>query len=334
MNVWLVRAGKKSQYEQYALKEDIVVVGWRKMADISGFGSREALESGFRQIYPDVRPTRIRSHVAQLWTFRERIGVGDLVVLPLRSRSAVAIGRIKGGYEYRSGSNAAVRHVRPVEWLKKDIPRSAFDQDLLYSLGSMLTVCQIKRNHAEQRICSMIKGGIPSTQGVSMEDQDLDSVDLEQTARDQLLRFIGQTLKGHAMASLVDAVLRAQGYLTRLSPPGPDGGVDILAGSGPMGFDAPKLCVQVKSSEAPVGVKIFRELRGSMQQFHADQGLLVSWGGFNSKVLSEASSSFFSVRLWDSGDLVEAVLNHYDGFSDQLQAELPLKRIWTLVSEE
>lgn len=82
------------------------------------------------------------------------------------------------------------------------------------------------------------------------------------------------------------------------------------------------------------GVKVFRELRGTMQQFNADQGLLVSWGGFNSKAISEAASSFFTVRLWDSGDLVDAVLQSYDRFSDQLQAELPLKKVWMLVAEE
>ncbi len=63
-------------------------------------------------------------------------------------------------------------------------------------------------------------------------------------------------------------------------------------------------CVQVKSGQTPVGVNVFRELRGLVQHFNADQGLLVSWGGFNSKVIAEAASSFFTVRLWDSGDLL------------------------------
>lgn len=335
MSVWLVRAGKSSQYEQFALKNDLAVVGWRRVPDLSGVANREALEEVFREVYPDVRPTQIRSHVAQLWKFSTQIEKGDLVVLPLRSRSAVAIGRVKGPYEYRTDLRSNLRHTRRVEWLKKDLPRTVFDQDILYSFGSMLTVCQIRRNNAEQRIRSLVEGKVDVTSSLDLQDEPgLDSVDIEQTARDQLLRYIGQTLKGHEMATLVGAVLKAQGYLIKLSPPGPDGGVDILAGSGPMGFDSPRLCVQVKSSDTPVGVKVFRELRGTMQQFNADQGLLVSWGGFNSKVISEAASSFFTVRLWDSGDLVDAVLQNYDRFPDQLQAELPLKKVWMLVAEE
>lgn len=55
--------------------------------------------------------------------------------------------------------------------------------------------------------------------------------------------YINRKFKGPALARLVDGVLQAQGYVTLNSEPGADGGVDILAGSGPMGFSAPRLCV-------------------------------------------------------------------------------------------
>jgi len=71
-----------------------------------------------------------------------------------------------------------------------------------------------------------------------------------------------------------------------------------------------------------------------MKTFSADQGLLVSWGGFNRAVLEEARRSFFTVRLWDSGDLIKAILKNYDNLPDALKAELPLKTIWGLVQEE
>jgi restriction system protein len=133
---------------------------------------------------------------------------------------------------------------------------------------------------------------------------------------------------------LVDAVLQAEGYVTHLSPPGPDGGVDILARRGSLGLDGPKLCVQVKSSAAPADVSILRGLQGTMSTFKADEGLLVSWGGFNRTVQQEARLSFFSVRLWDADDLVAAIERNYDRLPKELQGELPLKRIWALVIEE
>jgi restriction system protein len=71
-----------------------------------------------------------------------------------------------------------------------------------------------------------------------------------------------------------------------------------------------------------------------MQTFKAEQGLLVSWGGFTKTVENESRLSFFSVRLWDASDLVEEVLRNYDKLPEELQTELPLKRVWALVIEE
>jgi len=49
---------------------------------------------------------------------------------------------------------------------------------------------------------------------------------------------------------------------------------------------------------------------------------------------SIAGRLFFEIRLWDSGDLVDVLLENYERLPEDLKAELPLKRIWTLVPEE
>ena len=71
-----------------------------------------------------------------------------------------------------------------------------------------------------------------------------------------------------------------------------------------------------------------------MQTFKAEQGLLVCWGGFNKTVLQESKQGHFMVRLWDSSDLVDAIYRNYERLPEEIQAELPLKRVWTLVVEE
>jgi restriction system protein len=110
-------------------------------------------------------------------------------------------------------------------------------------------------------------------------------------AKDQRREFVGRKFKGHDLAHLVGAILEAQGYKIRTSPEGPDGGVDIIAGKGILGFDPPRLAVQVKSQESPVDVKVLRELQGVMKNFGAEQGLIVAWGGFTNAVLKEAAES-------------------------------------------
>lgn len=339
MAVWLVRAGKFGEQEQTAIDNDIVAVGWNALPDLSSIQSREDMASLYREAYPDASAPKVANEVGQLWAFHSRMEKDDLAILPLKTRSAIAIGKVTGAYEFRTDLGEGIRHTRPVKWLQTDLPRTTFDQDLLHSLGAFMTVCQISRNNAEARIRAIVSGkkapiGVPGTTNNGPEDGPEETLDIERAARDQILEFIQRKFAGHELANLVDAVLQAEGYLTRVSPPGPDGGVDILAGTGLMGFGSPRLCVQVKSSTSPVDVNVLRGLQGVLQNFHAEQGLLVCWGGFKSSVVQEARQSFFTIRLWDSGDLLAAILKNHDKFPGTLQAELPLKRIWALVLEE
>jgi restriction system protein len=172
--------------------------------------------------------------------------------------------------------------------------------------------------------------------GGDSEEGDEIPADIEEYARDQIIDHISRKFKGHDLANLVAGILIAQGYQIRVSPEGADGGVDIIAGKGPLGFDAPRLVVQVKSSNSPLGETVLRELQGVIRNFGAQQGLLVAWGGYKSTVLKEAARHYFEIRLWDSEELVRMLQTHYEGLPESIQADLPLKRIWTLVqpSEE
>ena len=333
MSLWMVRAGRFGAQEDVALREGVATIGWDEMPTLSGVKSKEELEKLYVKTYPDAKKNAVANMVGQIWTFMSRIKKGDLVAIPLKKQAAIAIGRVEDdGYEYKEITEN-VKHIRRVKWIKT-IPRTAFDQDLLYSFGAFMTVCEIKRNEAEKRVKELLEKkdfqiDVPTPPEASEEG----AIDIEQYARDEIVKFIGRKFKGHDLARLVEVVLKAQGYKTLTSAPGPDGGVDILAGAGPLGFDNPKICIQVKSSASPVDVKVLRELQGVMSKVRAEQGLLVSWGGFNNKAIQEARDAFFSIRLWDSGNLIEAIFKHYEHFDDELKAELPLKRIWGLVPE-
>jgi restriction system protein len=342
MAVWLVRAGRNGEQQEAALEHGVAVIGWNELPDLSSIQTREQLKELFNKVYPKATENEAANKVGQIWAFIRRIQEGDLVALPLKYRSAIAIGKVVGTYQYRTDIAANIRHTIPVEWIRTDIPRTAFDQDLLYSLGAFMTVCQIKRNNAEERIRKILGLSVsPSSVTSHVKDDDneevtvdMESINVEDVALEQIRTYISRKFAGHHLAELVNAILQAEGYTTEISPPGPDGGVDILAGTGPMGFGFPRLCVQVKSSQYPVGSNVLSELLGTISKFGADQGLLVSWGGFKSTVLRDAKNNFFKVRLWDSDALLKAVLRNYDKFPDSLQAELPLKRVWALVQED
>ena len=77
--------------------------------------------------------------------------------MPLRAKPQIAIGRSTGAYKY-SKDIGEVYHTISVEWIRVDILRTAFGQDLLYSFGAFMTVCQIQRNNAEARVLEIMKG--------------------------------------------------------------------------------------------------------------------------------------------------------------------------------
>jgi restriction system protein len=330
MAIWLIRAGKHGQDESAAIEKGLAIVGWEEMPNVSGISSFEEMKKKHAEIYPAMSPKAIINSAAQLWAFMNKIKVDDIAVLPLKTNSKIALGRIKGPYKFLDG-----RHVRKVEWIREDVPRTDFGQDLLYSFGAFMTVCQIQRNEAEKRIQEMLKGKKDPNLGKGPEADDVENlpVDLEEHAYDQIRALIQAKFKGHNLAVLVEAILNVQGYQTYRSPEGADGGIDILAGYGPMGFDSPRICVQVKSGGVMNDAAI-RELEGVMSRMGAEQGLFVSWDGFNKTASQKIKDIFFKVRLWDDKKLMSELLEHYEKLPDDIQADLPLKRIWVVVSEQ
>lgn len=332
--VWLVRAGMHGEDEEIARREGLAIIGFREVPDLRMFRTYEDLLSKLLELDPEQSVPRARNLAAQLWAFRERMEVGDIIVLPLKTnRGYIALGRVSGPYEYRRVGHEE-RHARPVRW-EREVPRSAFQQDLLYSFGAFMTVCQITRNDAPARMLSVLdQGRDPGPQGDALLPIPERGFDIAQAAHDEIVAYVRQRFTGHDLTRLVGAILEAEGFKVTISPPGPDRGVDILAGRGPMGLDEPLLCVQVKATEAPVDVNVFRALQGTMSRFGATQGLLVSWGGFTEAAQREARQHAFKIALWNQSDIVEAIYRTYERLRPEIQAELPLKRVWTLVREE
>lgn len=334
MRLWLVRAGKYGEREDFALQNQVALIGWPELPDLTGLETRKALNSLLQKTYPDRKPKTLSMWEGQVWAFVHDMALNDLVALPLKHRAAIAIGQVTGEYCYAKDNPPDARHTRPVQWLTQ-LPRNQFDPDLLYSLGAAMTVCRIQRNQAAERVQALLTGKTkPGPAAAPASSEAEAEPDLEQLAGDQITNYINRKFKGHGLTRLVAAVLQAQGYQVRVSPEGPDGGVDILAGRGGLGFETPRLVVQVKSGDSEVDVNVVRELQGVMHSFGADQGLIVAWSGYRGTVEKEAARNFFKIRLWDAADLVQKVQEHYDQLPDAIQAELPLKRIWTIVMEE
>jgi len=345
MAVWLIRAGSHGEYELKFIQENRVYVTWHNLdVDLAKLGERVELTDAMTQRYPDAKVKTIANWVSQVWPFAQEIKKGDLVVLPLKTQRAIQIGEVTGDYHFEPGGQAPFFHWRPVKWIGEAIPRAHFGKDLLNTFGAFMTICRVQRNNAEARIRAMRANGWSpetiasvtksATPAVDEAAEPSEDTDLEEAARDQIAQLIAARFKGHGLTRLVEAILNAQGYTTYRSPEGADGGADILAGAGPLGFGVPRLCVEVKSENTPIDRPTVDKLLGAVSKFGAQEGLFVSWSGFKTNVQKELAASFFRVRLWTQKELLEALFAHYDHLDDDLKAELPLKRIWTVAAQD
>jgi restriction system protein len=340
MALWLLRTGKHGEYESTFLEEGRVYLTWYELtSDLRKYKTKPELRELLEETYPSAPKAKISNHLGQIWAFANEIERGDWLIIPSKAKSAIHVAEVNGPYIYDGKAEAPFFHYRQIKWVAKDIPRANFDSDLLYSFGAIQTICRIERNDAENRVRQMAASGWVGTGAASPMDVategNVEGVNLGQLARDAIAKLIISKFKGHGLSRLIDAILRAQGYTTHLSPAGPDKGIDILAAPGPLGFGNPRICVQVKSGDSPVDTPTLNQLIGAMQNVHADQGLLVSWGGFKTSVDKEVPLQFFRVRLWDQNAIIGELLANYERLDEDLRAELPLKRIWTIaISEE
>jgi len=341
MTIWLNRAGAHGEYELKFIQDSRIYATWDRLSiDLSRLKSNDDLVAEMTRIYDDAKSKTITNWVSQVWPFAHEMKKGDLVILPLKTQRAIQVGEITSEYHFDQALPDPFFHWRSVKWIGEAVPRAHFGQDLLNSFGAFMTICRIQRNNAEARMAAMrasnwkpeaITAAVSPAANTPMSSAgEQAGTDLEEAGHDQIARLIEAHFKGHELTRLVDAILRAQGYITYQSPEGPDGGVDILAGAGPLGFGRPRLCVEVKSESSPIDRSTVDKLLGAISKFSADEGLFVSWSGFRSTVQKELASSFFKVRLWSQKELLEALFTNYEHLDDDLKAELPLKKIWTV----
>jgi len=108
MTVWLLRAGKYGQDEGAALEQGLSIIGWHELPKISDINDYEDMKTFFAKYYPDKSQKAVINHASQVWAFYNRIKVGDIAVLPLKTGSStIALGKVAGPYAFKDG-----RHVR------------------------------------------------------------------------------------------------------------------------------------------------------------------------------------------------------------------------------
>src|SRR5690606_33977975 len=222
---------------------------------------REAFKTDYRQAFPGRSEGNVITGASQLYRFVHEMQVGDLVAYPSKRDRQVHLGRIESDYLFVPDAPYRFCHQRRVKWLKR-VPRTSYSQGALFELGSALTLFQV-RNYLDEHLAAL-QGQVVAPAAEQDETVALVAEEIEATTRDFVLKTIARELKGHPFSAFVADLLEVLGYRTRVSPPGPDGGVDILAHRDELGFEPPIIKVQVKSTEGSVGAPAVQALYGNV----------------------------------------------------------------------
>ncbi|HKQ49909.1 MAG TPA: restriction endonuclease [Phycisphaerae bacterium] len=321
--LWGIHAGRTGEADTLFLKENMIALGWSALGDLSKLGAdRAAFKAKIREEYPNAKDGQISTWAGQLFRFVHEMKPGDHIAYPSKSDRTIHLGRIEGEYRYDPVKAPRFFNLRQVKWIKS-VPRSHFTQGALYEIGAALSLFQIK-NYADEYFAAIEGKAAPAPVA---DDQTIAAVaaDIDETTYDFVIKRLAQETKGHPFAHFVAHLMGTMGYKTRVSPEGPDGGVDIIAHKDELGFEPPIIKVQCKSSEATVSDHDVSAFYGKVST--SEFGLYVSLGSFSSKAAAFAKSKP-NLRLIDGEELVTLIFEHYEQFDSLYKGLLPLRRVY------
>ena len=323
MTLWGIHAGRTGDADKLFLKENCIALGWVQMGNLGSIkAEREAFKEKVAEVYKEAKPGAIPNNAGQLFRFVHELQIGDMVIYPSKADRLVHIGKVEGPYKYDPKTEPGYPNIRQVKWLKS-APRTYFTQGALYEIGSAMSFFQVK-TYADEFLAAL-ENKVKMASPAKDETVAYVAEDIEDTTRDFILKQLSQELKGHPLADFVAHLLNLMGYRTRVSPEGPDGGVDIVAHKDELGFEPPIIKVQVKSSDEKIGDPVVSALYGKVSA--NEHGLLVTLGTFSPPAKNFAKSKS-NLRLIDGNELVGLVLSYYEQFDSKYKGLLPLKKVY------
>ena len=134
---------------------------------------------------------------------------------------------------------------------------------------------------------------------------------------------------------LVAGLLESMGYhISNIAERGPDGGIDIIAYTDPLGTKQPRIIVQVKHrSNDSISADEIQKLSGTLKR-NSDVGIFVTSGSFSKPAIKEARNSREHIELIDFDRFVSLWVEYYPKMSDLQKNMLPLQPIFFLGSDQ
>jgi len=154
----------------------------------------------------------------------------------------------------------------------------------------------------------------------------------EEAANNGLRSFV-MDKNPYEFQDMVAALLNAMGYhISDIAQRGPDGGIDIVAYTDPLGTTQPRIIVQVKHRpQDAVASDEIQKLSGTLKR-NTDVGIFVTSGTFSKPAIKEARNSREHIELIDFDRFLSLWVEYYNKMTDVQKNMLPLHPIYFLGS--
>lgn len=319
---WMIRAGDNNELIPIWKDKGIASIGWPKLGNPKQYRSKEEMLTKASTVYADNKPNTRKSWINQVWRFSREIKKDDRVITYFKETREYLVGTVTEDpfYDESIGDPAYPNNIR-VEWEETTVIRDTLSQAAKNSLGSVLTVFRVDDWGSEiERLLEY----------PFVEPEETDEAEESEIIEDLVNKALVMVqdkvdkLDPWQMQELVGGLLQAMDYNVRVSPKGPDGGVDVLAYKDAFGFEKPIIKVRVKHRKSSASAPEIQQLLGA-NPIDANS-LFVSTGGFTSQ--AEAVARHNSVRLVDLEELVDLVVKWYENMPNDVRALLPLQKMY------
>jgi restriction system protein len=327
MKWWMVRAGDRDELIPQWLEKGKASIGWGELGNPKRFRDRKELIEESHKMYADFKPLVHSLGGSQVWRFVNEIKVNDRIVTYAKDTREYLVGTVIEEHKFEpTAMSDYYPNVIGVKWEERRIPRGLLSQQAKNSLGSLSivrTVFSVDPCGPEfERL--LANGGLVTPDG-GEEDREEDTTH-EDFAHQAITMVEDEVdkLDPWQVQELVGGLLQAMGYQVKVSPPGPDGGVDVLAHKDAFGFEKPIIKVQVKHRRSTSSAPEIQQLLGA-NPIDANS-IFVSTGGFTSAAIGTAKHD--GVRLINLSELVDLILSWYEDLPSETKSLLPLKKIY------
>jgi len=329
----MFRAGRGGEQIDAFFQHGIVAFGDDRLGRLSPNITKDDLVKLYATNYPEAKEGSRASWASQLLRLVTEIKIGDDVVCSDRERRRYLLGTVKSDYEWLADVVPGKPHARRVTWIK-EIPRDLLSTATKNTLGSVLTLFKVNADAAKDMLAHAVELGSPppTVNRPSPKDAEKDAATLGMISAETFEKaneFIEDqidALDWAQMQELVAGILRAMGYRTNVSEPGPDRGVDVFASKDGLGLEEPRIFVEVKHRNRQIDAKDIRAFVGGRRK--GDKCLFISTGGFSKDAHYEAERAEVALTLITLPKLRQLLVDFYEKLDTETRAMVPLRRLY------